>query len=74
MATTDIDPTTLPPIVELSPEEAWADFDATARLRLNVTGEEFLRGLDAGEYEPIIDDPMNHPWVGYLAQLSRYVR
>lgn len=74
MATTDIDPTTLPPVAELSPEEAWADFDATARRYLDLTGEEFLRRLDAGEFEPIIDDPMDHPWVGYLAQISRHVR
>lgn len=74
MATTDVDPTTLPPITELSPDEAWADFDAQCRRRLNVTGKEFLRRLDAAELEPIVDDPMEHPWVGYLAQLSRHVR
>lgn len=74
MATTETEPTTLPPVVELSPEEARLDFDATARRHLDMTGEEFLRRLDAGEFEPIIDDPIDHPWIGYLAQLSRHVR
>ena len=74
MATTEQETETLPPIVELSPEESWADFDEATRTRLGLTGEEFLRRLDAGEFNEIIDDPINHRWVGYLAQLSRSVR
>ena len=74
MATTPTDTETLPPIIELSPEEEWAHFDAVARKRLGMTGEEFLRRLDAGEFNEIVDDPINYRWVGYLAALSRSVR
>ena len=58
----------------LSPEEEWASFDAQTRRRLGITGDEFLRRLDAGEFDDIIDDPINHPGVAYLALLSRSVR
>jgi hypothetical protein len=74
MATTNSDIAAAPAIVEFTREESWADFDAIASERLGLSGEEFLRRLDAGEFEEIVDDPINHPWVGYLAQLSAYVR
>ena len=74
MATTQTDTETLPDIVELSPEEEWAHFDSVARRRLGMSGEEFLRRLDAGEFDEIVDDPINHRWVGYLAALSPGVR
>jgi hypothetical protein len=64
----------VPAVVDLTPEEAWAEFDAMTRRHLGVPGQEFLRLLDAGEYEAVIDDPVNHRWVGYLAQLSLSVR
>ena len=74
MAITEQETDLLPPIVELCPEESWAHFDEATRTRLGMTGEEFLRRLDAGEFAEIIDDPADHPWVGYLAQLSISVR
>jgi hypothetical protein len=39
-----------------------------------MSGEEFLRRLDAGEFEDVVDDPINHPGIGFLAMLSRGVR
>jgi hypothetical protein len=43
-------------IVILEDDEARAYFDATARELLGMSGEEFLRRLDAGEWEEVIDD------------------
>jgi hypothetical protein len=37
-------------------EEAWELFDQDARLQLGVSGEEFLRRWDSGEYRDIQDD------------------
>ena len=39
----------LPPIKELSPEEAWELFDRQAQAWLGISGEEFLRRYEAGE-------------------------
>jgi hypothetical protein len=39
----------LPPITILTPEEAREQFDARARELMGISGEEFLRRLDAGE-------------------------
>lgn len=74
MATTETDPLTLPPVVELTPEEAWAGFDHACRRRLGMSGEEFVRRLDAGDFDDIVDDPINHPGYSFLAMLSLSVR
>jgi hypothetical protein len=74
MAITKLKAEVLPPVVELTPEEEWADFDANARARLGISGQEFLRRLDAGEYAEIVDDPINHPGVSYLAYLAPVAR
>ena len=65
---------TLPPVRELTEEESRQHFDALARKHLGISAEEFWRRLDAGEYADIVDDPIDHPWVGRLAQLSNSVR
>lgn len=39
----------LPPIKELSPDEAWELFDRQSRKWLGISGEEFIRRYDAGE-------------------------
>jgi hypothetical protein len=74
MATTEPEVEVLPPVVELTPEEAWARFDGLARQHLGMSGEEFLRRLDAGEFEEIVDDPAEHPWIGYLAHIRPYAQ
>jgi hypothetical protein len=38
-----------------SDEEAWEIFDRNARRELGITGEEFLRRLDSGEYEGLTE-------------------
>lgn len=56
----------------LSDEEARADFDAQARLWLGISGEEFLRRWDAGEYRGLEDDdPPNVLMVASLISLVR---
>jgi hypothetical protein len=57
-------------IVILEDDEARAYFDATARELLGMSGEEFLRRLDAGEWEEVIDDG-EHPDHLFLAMMRR---
>ncbi len=40
----------MPPVLELTPEEARAVFDRKARRLLGISGEEFVRRWEAGEY------------------------
>jgi len=55
-----------------SDEEARADFDAHARQWLGLSGEEFLRRWDAGEYRGLEDDdPPNVLMVASLISLVR---
>ncbi len=59
----------LPPVIELD-AEGWRRFvDDKARSLLGISGEEFLRRWDAGEYDAIADDPA-HSDIMYLAMLS----
>ncbi len=46
----------IPGIDLLTPEEARELFDRRARQLLRISGEEFLRRWDAGEYRPVRDD------------------
>ena len=55
-------------------EETLAEVDAQARQVLKVSGEEFLRRLDAGELDEVIDDPVTYPGITYLLMLSASVR
>jgi hypothetical protein len=45
----------LPPLLETTLEEGREIFDQQARLRLGMSGEEFLRRWNAGEYEHTAD-------------------
>ncbi len=49
---------TLSPSI-LSPEEGRRFFDDQCRALLNISGEEFIRRWDAGEYEDMEDIPEN---------------
>ncbi len=46
----------LPPTIWFTQEESWAEFDRRARAVAGVSGEEFIRRLDAGEYDDTPDD------------------
>lgn len=45
----------IPGIIQLTAEEGRALFDRKAREALGISGEEFLRRWDAGEYRPVPD-------------------
>ena len=62
------------PVRQMTHEETLDHFDAQARRRLGMSGEEFVRRLDAGEFHDIVDDPINHPGYSYLAMLADDVR
>lgn len=68
---TTVDP--LPGIDLLTPEEARALFDRRARQLLRISGEEFLRRWDAGEYRPVRDDVDGHK-VGELFMMLPFAR
>lgn len=53
----------------LTRAEALAFFDAPVDAFLGISGEEFLRRLDAGEYADIPDDA-EHADIMYLATLQ----
>ena len=62
----EYDPTSDVVVIELTPEQAWEQFDADVRRRLQISGAEFARRLDAGEYgDP--DDNLTIMWfaLGY---------
>jgi hypothetical protein len=50
----------LPPLYFLTPEEEREQFEARVREVMGISGEEFLRRLDAGEYDEIYDKT-SHP-------------
>ncbi|MCX6020172.1 MAG: hypothetical protein NTZ05_00275 [Chloroflexi bacterium] len=62
------------PAPEFTPAEGIAIFDREARRELNISGEEFLRRWDAGEFKPIIDAPEWHSKVMSVAMLLPFVR
>ncbi len=63
----------LPPMIWLTPIEAHAQFDQRAREMVGMSGEEFLRRLDAGEYADIPDDREHRAFIelGIMSGLGR---
>lgn len=57
----------------LTVEEERAHFDTQAREIVGLSGEEFLRRLDTGDYRDLLDDPA-HADITYLALLSHIAR
>lgn len=45
-----------PDVIQLTPDEAMAFFDQEARRLMGMSGEEFLRRWDAGEFQPVPDE------------------
>ncbi len=60
------------PIRWLNEEEARALFDQQAHALLGISGDEFLRRWDAGEYRGIEDD-IEHDEVHHMATLMSLV-
>jgi hypothetical protein len=63
----------VPGVRWLTDEEAHALFDKRAREALGISGDEFLRRWDAGEYDHLIDDP-EHPEILQLAMMESFGR
>lgn len=66
-------PDTEPGIQWITPEEGRALFDNEARRLLGISGEEFLRRWDAGEYREIADtsDHLHIMDLAFLIPLAR---
>ncbi|HEY7033586.1 MAG TPA: hypothetical protein VH482_19775 [Thermomicrobiales bacterium] len=56
-----------------SPDETREAFDELGRLLMQISGAEFIRRWDAGEYVDIADDP-DHPEIMRLAMLIPFGR
>ena len=60
-------------IIWMTADDEAAYFEQQVRSRLGMTGAEFLRDLDAGRWDDVIDDP-DYRDVLYLALLADVVR
>lgn len=58
----------------ITPEEGREIFEREAQRSLNMSGEEFLRKWDAGEFDPLIDDPKYHTKIISVYMLMPLVR
>jgi len=61
------------PMRAVTPDEGRAIFDHQARRLLGISGEDFLRRWDAGEYREIADTPGNLHLM-YLALLAPFAQ
>jgi hypothetical protein len=64
----------IPGIDVLTAEEAHAFFDQKARETLGISGDEFLRRWDDGEYQPVPDETAEDRKIGHLAMLIPFAR
>jgi hypothetical protein len=71
MAIPDDEP--VPAVREVSRAEARAIFDAQSRKLLGLSGPEFLRRYDAGEFDAVLDTP-EHPELMELLALESFGR
>lgn len=60
-------------IRRLTRSQARDEFDRQTRKLLGISGEEFLRRWDAGEYADEVDSP-EHPELTYLSMLAPIAR
>ena len=70
---TEVEEQTTSGIQWLTDEEARAIFDEQARKTMGMSGEEFLRRWDAGEFDAIADD-RDHPEIMRLVMLINFAR
>jgi hypothetical protein len=61
------------PAVHLTPEQSLEEFDRRARRLMNISGEEFVRRWEAGEFRDRLDHP-EHPEILELVMLLPLVR
>lgn len=60
-----------PPAYILTPEEGRQMYDEAVRRYMGMSGEEFLRRWDAGEFHELYDDS-DHWYVGYLVDIRSF--
>jgi len=70
----EIDDRSVPPAVQLTRDETLANFDRRVRALLGIGSDEFYCRLDAGEYDEIADDVVEHPGLMALVMIGQYVR
>ncbi len=70
---TPFDPDEIEGIHFVTPEEGRALFDREAKRLFGISGEEFLRRWDGGEYGPIPDTPEGRK-LGRMYTLISFVR
>lgn len=58
---------------DLSPEEWYSEFDALAWRLMGMSGEEFMRRWDSGEYDEIADAP-GYRHIIFLSSFMPYDR
>jgi hypothetical protein len=63
----------LPPVIWVTPEEGRRMFDEVVRERLGISGEEFIRRWEEGEYDAVLDMP-GYLHIGYLSSLIPFAR
>jgi hypothetical protein len=68
------DPTTQEPPTVLPPEESRALFDRKARALLGISGPEFLRRWDAGEYRGLTEETREERDIMRVAMLIPFGR
>ncbi len=63
----------VPPMIEVTPEEGRRLFDDAARQVMGMSGEEFIRRWEAGEYWGIADAD-GHRHIGDLISIIPFAR
>jgi hypothetical protein len=63
----------LPPVIWVTPEEGRRIFDEAARTWTGMSGDEFIRRWEAGEYWEIADKP-GHRHIGRLIMMMPLAR
>lgn len=69
-----VDPDEIPGIEFVSVEEGRRIFDRRAQMELGISGEEFLRRWDAGEYPLPIDDDTEGRKIARLMMMMNFAR
>ena len=72
VSTTDVE-SSLPPVHIVDSDEAREIFEYQARSLMNMSGDEFIRRWDAGEFDAIADAP-GHRHIMRLALMIPLVR
>lgn len=63
----------LPPVIWVTPEEGRRMFDEVVRERHGISGEEFIRCWEAGEYDDVVDKS-GFLHIGRLASMIPFAR